>query len=118
MADPRLYLAPASAGKTAFVLEEARHAARGLEHEVRLVVSGRQQVRSCRRRLAQSGGALGVRVMTFDQLYQELLYRPFPVVNEALFRAVENGVIGHRVIEFHHDGSILAVRGYYLGSEP
>lgn len=55
--------------------------------------------------------------LTFDQLYQELHYRPFPVVNEALFRAVEKGVIGHRVIEFQRDASMLAVRGYYIESE-
>lgn len=73
MADPRIYLAPASAGKTAFALAKARSAARGLASEVRLVVPGRQQVLSCRRRLAMNGGALGVRVMTFDQLNAECL---------------------------------------------
>ena len=73
MADPRIYLAPASTGKTAFALTRARAAAQGLGGEVRLCVSGRQQTRSCRRRLAMSGGALGVRIITFDQLYAECL---------------------------------------------
>ena len=52
--------------------------------------------------------------LTFDQLYQELLYRPLPIVTEALFRAIEKGVIGHRVIEFLKDGKTLAVRCYFV----
>ena len=73
MTDPRLYLAPASAGKTAFALAKARAAARELQARTRLCVSGRLQVASCRRRLAFQGGALGVQVMTFNQLYTECL---------------------------------------------
>ncbi|UCG25879.1 MAG: exodeoxyribonuclease V subunit gamma [Chloroflexota bacterium] len=73
MAKPRLYVAPASAGKTTFALARAREAAQGLKAEARLCVSGRLQVASCRRRLAKLGGAVGVRVMTFDQLYDECL---------------------------------------------
>ncbi len=52
---------------------------------------------------------------TFDQIYEELHYVPFPVVNEALFHAVEKGTIGHRLIEFrNNDGSLLQARGYYV----
>ncbi len=54
--------------------------------------------------------------LTFDQLYQELNFPPFPVVNEALFRAVERGAIGYRVVEFKRDGAMLAVRLYYVRS--
>lgn len=61
-------------------------------------------------------GTLSHDTLTFDQLYQELHYRPFPLVNEALFRAVENGVVGHRVIEFQREGMMLAVKGYYVES--
>jgi len=54
---------------------------------------------------------------TFDRLYDELHYVPYPVVNEALFRAVDGGIIGHRVIEFRaNDGSMLQVKGYYVES--
>jgi ATP-dependent helicase/DNAse subunit B len=95
MARPHIYLAPASAGKTAFALAKAREASRGLAGEVRLVVPGRQQVLSCRRRLAESGGALGVRVMTFDELNAECLvaagdsYKVLrPVVQYGLMRSV------------------------------
>jgi NADH:ubiquinone oxidoreductase subunit 5 (subunit L)/multisubunit Na+/H+ antiporter MnhA subunit len=57
---------------------------------------------------------------TFDQLYQELHYVPFQVVNEALFHAVEKGVIGYRLIEFRSttDGSTQQVRAYYVESPP
>jgi RecB family exonuclease/superfamily I DNA/RNA helicase len=70
---PHIYLAPASAGKTAFALGRAKATAADVAGEARLVVPGRQQVLSCRRRLAMSGGALGVRVMTFDELNGECL---------------------------------------------
>lgn len=52
---------------------------------------------------------------TFDQIYEELHYVPFQVVNETLFRAVERGMIGHQVIEFRNsDGALLQTRGYYV----
>jgi len=53
---------------------------------------------------------------TFDQVYQELHYEPFLVVNEALFHAVDKGVISHRVIEFRNsiDNSMQLVRIYYV----
>lgn len=55
---------------------------------------------------------------TFDQIYQKLHYVPFPVVNEALFHAVDKGVIRHRVIEFRNtiDNSRQLVRIYYMES--
>jgi ATP-dependent helicase/DNAse subunit B len=68
-----LYLAPAAAGKTAFILDLARRTAADLAAEPRVVVASHLQVRAARRRLAETGGAIGVRVLTFDRLYQELL---------------------------------------------
>ncbi len=68
-----VYLAPAAAGKTSYVLNLARDAARDLESVPRVVVPSQLQVRSWRRRLAEAGGAIGVRVLTFDQLYAECL---------------------------------------------
>lgn len=69
----QLYLAPAASGKTAYVLERVREMAQGLLSIPRLVVPSRLQVRACRRRLAEAGGAIGVRVLTFDSLYAECL---------------------------------------------
>ena len=69
----QLLLAPAAAGKTAYVLERAREAARGMQATPRVVVPSHLQVRAWRRRLAEAGGAMGVRVLTFDQLYAACL---------------------------------------------
>jgi ATP-dependent helicase/nuclease subunit B len=69
----QLYLAPAASGKTTYVLRRAREAALGLQCTPRVVVSSRLQVRACRRTLANTGGAIGVQVSTFDQLYADCL---------------------------------------------
>jgi hypothetical protein len=55
-----LYLAPAAAGKTAYLVAEARRLAQNLTHTPRVVVPTRLQARAWRRRLAEAGGALGV----------------------------------------------------------
>ena len=68
-----LYLAPAAAGKTAYVLQLALEAARGLAATPRIVVPTHLQARAARLRLAEMGGAIGVRVLTFDGLYAEIL---------------------------------------------
>jgi RecB family exonuclease/superfamily I DNA/RNA helicase len=68
-----LYLAPAAAGKTAYSLDLARTTAQGLAAEPRIVVASHLQVRAARRRLAEMGGAIGVRVLTFDRLCEEVL---------------------------------------------
>ena len=68
-----LYLAPAAAGKTATILDLARTTAQGLAGEARVVVASHLQVRAARRRLAEMGGAIGVRFLTFDRLYAEIL---------------------------------------------
>ena len=68
-----LYLAPAAAGKTAYVLARARDASRDLAAVPRVVVPTHLQARAARRRLAEMGGAIGVRVLTFDRLYAEVL---------------------------------------------
>jgi ATP-dependent helicase/DNAse subunit B len=69
----RILLAPASSGKTGYVLNLARDVARDLQSIPRVVVPTHLQVRACRRRLAEVGGAIGVRVLTFDRLYAECL---------------------------------------------
>jgi len=68
-----LCLAPAAAGKTAYVLARARAASRDLAAVPCVVVPTHLQARAARRRLAEMGGALGVRVLTFDRLYAEVL---------------------------------------------
>ena len=68
-----LYLAPAAGGKTAYVLDLVRDAAKGLRSIPRVVVPSYLQVRAWRRRLAEAGGTIGVRVLTFNRLYAECL---------------------------------------------
>ena len=68
-----LYLASAASGKTAYVLALAREVARNLAAVPRVVVPTHLQARAARRRLAEMGGAIGVRVLTFDRLYAEVL---------------------------------------------
>jgi hypothetical protein len=66
-----IYLAPAAAGSTVCVLDGVRDVARDLLSSRRIVVPTGLQVRAWRRRCAQAGGAIGVRVLTFDRLYAE-----------------------------------------------
>ena len=56
-------LAPAAAGKTTYVLNHVRDAAQGLRATPRVVVASHLQVRAWRRRLAEAGGTIGVRVL-------------------------------------------------------
>ncbi|MFN2273007.1 MAG: hypothetical protein ACK2US_19365, partial [Anaerolineae bacterium] len=68
-----LYLAPAASGKTAYVLNLVREAAQDLTATPRVIVPSHLQVRAWRHRLAEAGGAIGVRILTFDNLYAECL---------------------------------------------
>jgi ATP-dependent helicase/nuclease subunit B len=141
----QLILAPAAAGKTAYVLDLAREAARGLRSTPRAVVPTHLQVRAWRRRLAEAGGAIGVRVLTFDRLYAECLnaageaytelsepvqYRLIrtvvdgmglvhyaPLVARPGFIQVLEGLIGElKAARIHPDAFVQAVEG--IGDEP
>lgn len=68
-----LYLAPAASGKTAYLVAHARELAHGLRATPRVVVPTQLQARAWQQRLAEAGGALGVRVGTFDTLYRDIL---------------------------------------------
>ncbi|NLG48958.1 MAG: hypothetical protein GX552_02460 [Chloroflexi bacterium] len=68
-----LYVSPAGSGKTHWALEQARQAAQQLRCMPVVCVPSALQARSCNRRLAAAGGTLGVRVLTFGQLYQACL---------------------------------------------
>jgi len=61
---------------------------------------------------------LSYHTWTFDQLYHELHYVPYPIVSEALFNAVEDGMIGFRTIEFRTDDGMQQVKGYFLQEQP
>ena len=64
----RLVAAPAGAGKTDFALKLALKTASSLRNEVRVCVPNALQARVWRERLAAAGGAIGIHVLTFDEL--------------------------------------------------
>jgi len=68
----QLILAPAGSGKTRYVVGRAIEAARALRPVWILLPNARQR-RALSARLAARGGALGVQVTTFSQLYEHLL---------------------------------------------
>jgi len=69
----KLWTSPAGSGKTEWVLERARDAARDLQHTPYVCLSSGIQVQAFRRRLAQRGGGLGIYVMTFHELFTRCL---------------------------------------------
>lgn len=69
-----LLVAPPAGGKTRDCIHRARQAAQASPLAVVwVIVRDERQEKAFRRRLAYSGGALGVRVATFYDLYQEIL---------------------------------------------
>ena len=68
-----LLIGPAACGKTHHILEVARRAAHNLVAQPIICVPTRVQRASTTQRLAAHGGALGVRVLTFDTLNTAIL---------------------------------------------
>ncbi len=65
-----IYLAPAGAGKTHYAVVQARRQAKGLGATPYVLVASALQAHAFRRRLTRAGGAIGVRVLTFEELYE------------------------------------------------
>ena len=57
--------------------------------------------------------ALSQDTITFEEIYQRLYYTPYEILNEALFVAIGEGVIGHRVMRFQNSGMMTSVRVFY-----
>jgi len=68
-----ILLSPAVSGKTDWAVTHVRNLAAGLRESPRLVVPNRIQVFDCKKRLASKGGALGVDIITFEELAWEIL---------------------------------------------
>ena len=66
-----IFTAPAGSGKTQFALDLATNG--NAVQRVRVVVASSAQARMWQRRLAQSGGALGVEIMIFDRMVAAIL---------------------------------------------
>lgn len=83
-----LFLAPAGHGKTAYVLERIRQAhTAGPLAPITVILPNQPQVDAFRRRSSDGGGALGVNLGTFYNLYAEVLAwagQPAPRLPEAV----------------------------------
>lgn len=89
-----LWIGPAASGKTQMCVDQVREASRAnLLSTVWAVLPDPHQARAFRRRLASSGGALGVRVGTFGDLYDEVLAQ-----TDALLPLAPEPVL-HRLIQ-------------------
>lgn len=61
---------------------------------------------------------IGPTSKTFDQLFEELYYPDFSILSEALDNLINEGKVGHRILEVHNDiGESFRVRGFYLKTE-
>ncbi len=118
----RLLLAPAAAGKTHACLEQVRAVTCQTPFApVVVVLPDRNQAGAFRRRLAALGGALGVEVYTFGDLYTEILaaagrslpVAAEPVIHRALHAAVEALTSRHPLRHYapiqHYPGFIRAL---------
>jgi hypothetical protein len=55
---------------------------------------------------------------TFERIYSEVHFVPYPLLREALFLAVDSGKIGDNPTECSvNDGSILSTRVYYVNPD-
>jgi ATP-dependent helicase/nuclease subunit B len=73
---PRLLIAPAASGKTQYAIVRLRAVkASDPFAPVTIILPNQLQLAEFRRRLAQSGGAIGAELLTFHMLYAELLTR-------------------------------------------
>jgi len=92
-----LLVSPSATGKTRHCLDEARRAPS--EHKLPpawVIVPDRLQTAAIRRRLAAAGGAIGVHVGTFGDLYQAVLLRagsPAPLADEPVIYRLVQGAI-------------------------
>ena len=55
------------------------------------------------------------KTLTFDQIYEEVYFKSFSLVNEALFNGVKEQSIGDSLISLRgDDNSMIKVRVYYV----
>jgi ATP-dependent helicase/nuclease subunit B len=114
----RLLLAPAAAGKTHACLEQVRAVACQTPFApVVVVLPDRNQAGAFRRRLAAQGGALGVEVCTFGDLYTEILSaagRSLPVAAEPIVHRVLRAAVEVLVSrnQLHHYAPIQHYPGF------
>lgn len=115
-----LWIGPAASGKTQACVERVRRLAHAAPlTPVWALLPDGHQINAFRRRLAAAGGALGVRVGTFDELYAEVLARvdaPLPVAPEPVVHRLIQIVLDQLADEggLKHYGSIRRRPGLAL----
>lgn len=119
-----LLIAPAACGKTRYVLNCAKEAARGLEGTPRIIVPTHLQARHLRRRLAEEGGGMGIRIQTFDRLVADCLnatgetYTELsPPVRYRLLRSVVDALASGDGLSLEHYRSLVTRPGFIRALE-
>ncbi len=98
-----LYLAPAATGKTEYLVYLVHQTAKDLQTIPRVCVPSALQAQAWRQRLAHTGGAIGVSIVTFDQLIraylnsQAVLYTELsdPVQHRLLRAVIDKTPLNH-----------------------
>lgn len=119
-----LFIAPAASGKTKYVLNCAKEAARGLRGNLYIIVPTHLQVRTLRRCLAEEGGGIGIRIQTFDQLVTHCLnvagetYTELsPPARYRLLRSVVDALASSDSSSLKHYSSLVARPGFIRALE-
>ena len=106
-----LYTAPANGGKTEFTLGQATQVAKKLMGDVVVCVATNEQAKQWRRRLAQTGGGLGIHVFTFERLMRNVLEiagTPITSITEPVQFRILRQILQDESIKLNH---FQAIRG-------
>ena len=100
----RIYYAPAATGKTLFILEKAQRASFKLQAESLIIVPNSSNKYDLQRRLAERGGALGVRIETFRQFSKDILAitgHEYATISDAQRLRLLQHVVNHFPLEHY-----------------
>jgi ATP-dependent helicase/nuclease subunit B len=117
---PSLLLAPAGSGKTHHIIQRIRELRAGQPlASVMVLLPNRLLALEFRRRLAASGGTLGVQVFTFYELYADILARagqPLPCLPDPLQIRILRALVDELcdIGEIQHYASLRARPGFIL----
>lgn len=114
-----LYLAPAGAGKTDYLLAQVCQTTRAGLSSARVCVASTLQAAAWKKRLAGQGGSLGTRVQIFDELYLDCLNAagvPFTELSEPVRRRLvqviaESLPLEHFAPIAHRPGFVQLLQG-------
>lgn len=112
----RLIISPPTTGKTQTCIDQILNVLKERPlSNVRVIVPDRLQAAYFRRRLSQSGGALGAYVGTFGDLYKNILERAgiyVPVASNALLHRIVQDVVDNAHLT--HYAPLRTLPGFFL----